>query len=540
MYTHTNKFQSAKQTVYYLVEFSLIFQIDSLQIFINKAENHTVKVFNSVNQNFTEKIAPIFQRQHGCFLNFIKIGGQSRYVEETFIHEFEELFYQFYYNFLSPASQKKNGQCIKLSMRSISPFGKIPDVVSSQASKLAKQLRFINSLLSDIFNILDTAITEHKFSSSCLNALTRMNFCSSCSLVAESVRPCRDMCINVMKGCLAALADIGPLFQTFIDAVDDMTKHFSYITKLITLFEYYAANISNGMQIAVSSADSILDQVRLLCDIRHQSDPIDNLGHIDFPVDGRAISGDIEFHMAKLKLFQSLQSLKDRLKTARFYFTDLPYKICLDTNVVEKRKHQACWNGKEVGRYKYQIVHGNGTNAQLKNPELDVVITDNYRLIVNVSMRINHLISEIMDHLPNKVTPRPIPTNGHIPGNTGSGCIGSGNYGSGHVPDDNSEDDCDRNNANESGSTMRDKDDELTTTEATYGASTVAADDDITGSSGMNILVTASNQLYVQDYQTKLPIETTTSGAIMPTYNRFSLFGSILITVLVFLLCNRS
>lgn len=235
--------------------------LDSLQIFVNKAENHTVKVFTSVNRNFTEKIAPIFHRQHGCFLDYIKRGGQSFNVEETFNIEFEELFYQFFYNFLSPASHKENGQCLKLRMKSISPFGKIPAVVSSQASKLAKQLRFINSLLSDVFNTLQIAVTNHKYSPSCLHAITRMNFCSSCSMVSESVRPCRDMCINVIKGCLAALADVGPLWRTFIAVFDDMTKQFTYITKLITLFEYYASNISNAMQIAVASADSILDQV---------------------------------------------------------------------------------------------------------------------------------------------------------------------------------------------------------------------------------------------------------------------------------------
>ena len=122
--------------------------------------------------------------------------------------------------------------------------------------------------------------------------------------------------------------------------------------------------------------------------------------------------------------------------------------------------------------YRHQIINDNGTNSQSKNPELDVSIADNRHLVLNVSRRINELISKVMSKLPTLSLPLPTAKNSVDP--TGSGCIGSGNLGSGCLPNDD-DDDSDGNNGNVSGSTITDKDDDLTATEASHGASTTAA-----------------------------------------------------------------
>lgn len=108
---------------------------------------------------------------------------------------------------------------------------------------------------------------------------------------------------------------------------------------------------------------------------------------------------------------------------------------------------------------------------------MDVSITDNADLVLNVSRRINALISKVMINLPSLSLPTPTAKRSVDP--TGSGCFGSGNLGSGCVLNDD-DDDGDNDNGNVSGSTISYKDDILTVTDASHGASTTAAGNNIT------------------------------------------------------------
>lgn len=71
----------------------------------------------------------------------------------------------------------------------------------------------------------------------CIRALTKMIYCPFCQGM-PAVKPCKNYCLNVMKGCLANQADldpewnlyIGESFQTLLLRLDPAVLLFPFIS----------------------------------------------------------------------------------------------------------------------------------------------------------------------------------------------------------------------------------------------------------------------------------------------------------------------
>lgn len=67
--------------------------------------------------------------------------------------------------------------------------------------------------------VLMTAITllllQVSSTPACIRALTKMLYCPFCRGI-PAVKPCKNYCLNVMKGCLANQADLDPEWNLYI------------------------------------------------------------------------------------------------------------------------------------------------------------------------------------------------------------------------------------------------------------------------------------------------------------------------------------
>ena len=52
-------------------------------------------------------------------------------------------------------------------------------------------------------------------SEACVDAVTRTRFCSHCNN-AQYIKPCQNLCLNTMRGCLASLAEVNPDWNAYI------------------------------------------------------------------------------------------------------------------------------------------------------------------------------------------------------------------------------------------------------------------------------------------------------------------------------------
>lgn len=102
------------------------------------------------------------------------------------------------------------------------PFG---EVARRLVQDVAKSLEVARALL-DAFDLMAEAInvTSHLGSEQyCSNAVARLLFCSRCEGLAE-VPPCRNLCLNIMRGCTAHIAELNSHWNLLVAAVEKVVS----------------------------------------------------------------------------------------------------------------------------------------------------------------------------------------------------------------------------------------------------------------------------------------------------------------------------
>jgi Glypican len=112
-------------------------------------------------------------------------------------------------------------ECLRGAQTELRPFGEIPRRL---ASSLSRSLDASRSLLQSIKLGLDVLnATDHtELNEDCSAALLRSTHCAQCRGYAAA-RPCRGLCSNVARGCLAGVADVDQPWNEWIDAMERLT-----------------------------------------------------------------------------------------------------------------------------------------------------------------------------------------------------------------------------------------------------------------------------------------------------------------------------
>lgn len=99
------------------------------------------------------------------------------------------------------------------------------------------QLLFLTLLSPRLLQVSNTA--------ACMRALTKMLYCPFCQGM-PAVKPCRNYCLNVMKGCLANQADLDPEWNQYIGKVSfffsftgSLDKYFCYLCSALQLAAFH-------------------------------------------------------------------------------------------------------------------------------------------------------------------------------------------------------------------------------------------------------------------------------------------------------------
>ena len=67
-------------------------------------------------------------------------------------------------------------------------------------------------------------VKRHRFSSSCISALTRMKHCKICAGIII-FHPCNNLCLNTMSGCLADIAELEEDFGMMLSELKALAAH---------------------------------------------------------------------------------------------------------------------------------------------------------------------------------------------------------------------------------------------------------------------------------------------------------------------------
>ena len=87
-------------------------------------------------------------------------------------------------------------------MEDLKPFKDVPQRLTLQIKRSFTAARSFVQALAVGRDVIHRS-AELKPDSDCHGALMRMRFCPHCQGLPKNVKPCNNLCLNVMKGCLS-------------------------------------------------------------------------------------------------------------------------------------------------------------------------------------------------------------------------------------------------------------------------------------------------------------------------------------------------
>lgn len=144
---------------------------------------------------------------------------------EEFVNRFFDSLFPLVYNHLiNPGvteSSLEYSECIRMARRDVSPFGNIPQRVMGQMGRSLLPSRTFLQALNLGIEVINT--TDHLyFSKECGRVLLRMEYCPHCQGLTLS-KPCMGYCLNVMRGCLAHVAELNPHWHAYIRSLEELS-----------------------------------------------------------------------------------------------------------------------------------------------------------------------------------------------------------------------------------------------------------------------------------------------------------------------------
>lgn len=292
--------------------------------------------------------------------------------------------------------------CLKRYADQIQPFGNQPDRLLRH---LRRSLRHAQAFQDTLRTLVD-AMTSTEAASlelSCRRALVRLQVCPGCrglSVRTPAVKPCRGLCLNVMRGCLAKMSEISSSWDDLLVAFENLQVGMQGHYDLQKVLIYLDMNVSDAIMMAMDDSPRIYDEVRVKCqDVSRTAASDSSPTPAPLPLLPEGY-GDVVSQAAiaprntqAVRDFrQDMRGLVKALEDSKGRFNRLPDSLCEDDKVFAQDMLSAdCWNGTTVGRYMEQVPEANFLSQVQRNKEVGVSLVDPDFRFLQVKESLTHM-----------------------------------------------------------------------------------------------------------------------------------------------------
>ncbi|KAL4631050.1 glypican-5-like [Arapaima gigas] len=369
---------------------------ETFESLVSFAMNHTLSMFDTAYQPLAQEArGPVSELFNDLALYIL---GTEASVERA-VHRFYDGLFPLVYSRLvnpgSPPPTADRAECLRATRQDVNPFGPHPRALAGELVQALWAGRALSQALaigSDVLN----ATERVALSRDCARTLVRMQYCPHCRGLTL-IRPCGGYCLNVMRGCLAGLAELDMPWRRYVTALDGLINALAGTHNL----ELGLLGVRNQINDAIlytqlhgprltATVDKVCGQpteVAVWTSTRSTSEMTAPVSPTHSPTHPPVSSEKVPLgQLAYLK--REFMTYIQRYKT---FFALLPEMLCDGEMVVED---VACWSGKDVVESYSGRVVGNGLQAQKQNPEIKVRSTD--PILVEVKEKLEHFNQEIL------------------------------------------------------------------------------------------------------------------------------------------------
>ena len=159
--------------------------------------------------------------------------------------------------------------CVRSLRRSLQPdpLESVDDRFAEDVGRAINTSRALLDALQLASGIVTTATENWATSTSCRQALTRLRLCALCDGRVDwrSLRPCRGLCVNVARGCLAVVAvELGPRWERFVDGLARVIARLHGPHDLEFISKSLDGTVADGVLRVIRNAPHFYSQVKLL------------------------------------------------------------------------------------------------------------------------------------------------------------------------------------------------------------------------------------------------------------------------------------
>jgi hypothetical protein len=302
--------------------------------------------------------------------------------------------------------------CTTARIDRLRPFGDVPSKLAPQLQRAFVAARtFVHGLATGRDVII--AMSKIEWSQSCINGIMRMNYCSYCRGLAD-VKPCRNLCLNVLKGCLAGHADVDDAWNTFIDELLKLGGRLKVPFNIENVVSPIDVKISEAIMNFQENAESVTSKIYQGCG---QLPTFPGISRRRRQVPNRASSSSVHRRTSvssasdhtsttassagrprsagyENQLERFVNEVSGRLQQSRDIWRRMPTVMCA-TSVTSDS--DVCWNGiGSKSRYLHAVV-GDGTqNQTAANPEVHVDVYQTNPAVDRILFQLRQITSRLI------------------------------------------------------------------------------------------------------------------------------------------------
>ncbi|XP_053912356.1 glypican-5 isoform X2 [Cuculus canorus] len=375
--------QTSSATLKFLISRNAAAFQENFEMLIRLAENYTSTLFCSTYRNMAAEATTHVQEfftDVGLFVFGADVSTQE------FVNRFFDTLFPVVYNYIiNPGLTDislEYAECLRMARRDIRPFGSVPKKAIGQIERSLLPSRTFLQALNLGIEVINT--TDHlHFSKDCSRALLRMHYCPHCQGLTLS-KPCMGYCLNVIRGCLANMAEVDLHWRGYIQSLEELSNAMSGTHDIEHVLLNFHSLVNDALVQAHINGPELSEQVKKVC---------------GSPVRKPAVSPGCSFdqNIERLKMFSrdGEETLANRrkefishLRLYRAFYGGLADQLC--GNELAAADGLPCWNGEDVVRsYTHRVV-GSGIKAQSANPEVKVKGTD--PVINQIIDKLKHII----------------------------------------------------------------------------------------------------------------------------------------------------
>ncbi|TSK53749.1 Glypican-5 [Bagarius yarrelli] len=186
---------------------------DTFHSLLSFTLNHTLSLLYIAYEPIAAESRPLVHTLFADLALYLR-GNDDVSVVRSVRRFFDELFPLVYRHLVNPGLASstwsaEGTECLRATRHDLNPFGPHPQALAHGLARVLGVGRSLMQALTvgvEVINASESA----GMAKECGRAIVRMQFCSHCKGLTL-IRPCQGLCLNVMRGCLAGLAELqGP------------------------------------------------------------------------------------------------------------------------------------------------------------------------------------------------------------------------------------------------------------------------------------------------------------------------------------------